>query len=386
MSRGLLALLVAQFLSAFADNAILFALVAMVLQTAHLADWYVPALQASFLLAFVLLAPWVGPLADRYPKPQILIAGNLVKLAGALLLLTGLEPLLAYALVGLGAAVYSPAKYGILPELVETDRLVRANAWIEATTIAAILLGTVAGAAVADRSVELALGLIAGLYGLSLAATFLIPPLAASGATLQHALSEFVSMNRVLWQMPRARFALLGGSLFWGSAALLRVALVAWAPLVLVTRSASDIADLTLFLAIGVILGSAIAPRLIPLQHLPRARYVAMLMGLLIIAFSLVDSVWPARLTLLAIGATGGLFIVPVNATIQDEGHHSIGSGHAVAIQNFFQNVLMLISVGAYTLLLANDLSVINAIAGLGVVVIAVIAILPARRLSHPAD
>ena len=103
-------------------------------------------------------------------------------------------------------------------------------------------------------------------------------------------------------------------------------------------------------------------------------------------AFSLVDSVWPARLTLLAIGATGGLFIVPINATVQDEGQHSVGSGHAVPIQNFYQNVLMLLSVGAYTLLLANDLSVISAIAGLGVFVIAVIAILPVRRLTHPAD
>lgn len=379
MKRGLFALLVAQFLSAFADNAILFALVAMVLQADTLGDWYVPALQGSFLVAFVLLAPWVGPLADRYPKPQVLIAGNLVKLAGVALLLTGTEPLLAYALVGLGAAVYSPAKYGILPEMVDTDVLERANAWIEATTIAAIVLGTVAGAAVADRSVILALWLIAGLYGLSLAATLLIPPMASRGATLQNALPEFIRMNRLLWQNARARFALLGGSLFWGTAALLRVALVAWAPLVLVTRSASDIADLTLFLAIGVILGSAAAPRLIPLSKLPRARYVAFVMGLLILVFSLVDSVWPARLVLLAIGMAGGLFVVPVNATVQDEGHQSTGSGHAVAIQNFFQNLAMLVSVGVYTLLLAGNVSVIGAIAGLGIFVITATILLPAR-------
>jgi len=131
---GLIALLVAQFLTAFADNAILFTLVAMVLQADNIGDWYIPALQGSFLLAFVLLAPWVGPLADRYPKPHVLIAGNLIKLAGVLLLLIGVEPLIAYALVGLGAALYSPAKYGILPEMVNTDTLVRANGWIEATT------------------------------------------------------------------------------------------------------------------------------------------------------------------------------------------------------------------------------------------------------------
>ena len=383
MKQGLFALLVAQFLSAFADNAILFALVAMVLQTDTLSDWYVPALQGSFLVAFVLLAPWVGPLADRYPKPHILIAGNLVKLAGVALLPTGIEPLLAYALVGLGAAIYSPAKYGILPEMVDSDALERANAWIEATTIAAIVLGTVAGAAVADRSVTLALWLIAGLYGLSLTATLLIPPIAARGATLRNALPEFFRMNRLLWRNVRARFALLGGSLFWGTAALLRVALVAWAPLVLVTRSASDIADLTLFLAIGVILGSAAAPRLIPLSRLPRARYVAFIMGLLIIVFSLTDSTWPARLVLLAIGMAGGLFVVPVNATVQEEGHHSTGSGHAVAIQNFFQNLAMLVSVGIYTLLLAESVSVIGAIAGLGIFVITAIVLLPTPHLAR---
>ncbi len=382
MTRGLLALLAAQFLSAFADNAILFTLVALVLQSNSIGDWYVPALQGAFLLAFVLLAPWVGPLADHYPKPQVLIAGNLVKLTGVLLLLAGLEPLLAYALVGLGAALYSPAKYGILPEMVDSDSLVRANAWIEATTIAAIVLGTVAGAAVADRSILQALVLIAGLYGLSLAATLLIPPLAARGTTLHGALREFARVNAVLWCDARARFALFGGSLFWGSAALLRVALVAWAPLVLATRSASDIANLTLFLAFGVIAGSAAAPRLIPLARLRRARVVALVMGLLILAFSLVDSVWPARIALFAIGVSGGLFVVPVNATLQDAGHHSVGSGHAVAVQNFFQNLAMLVSVGVYSLLLANTVSVLHVISSLGVFIVVSSLFLSPRKLA----
>jgi len=267
--------------------------------------------------------------------------------------------------------------------MVDTESLVRANAWVEATTIAAIVLGTVAGAAVADRSLQLALWLIGGLYGLSLTATLLIPPLPARGATLEHALPEFIRMIPVLWRNARAHFALLGGSLFWGSAALLRVALVAWAPLVLVTRSASDIADLTLFLAIGVILGSSAAPRLIPLSRLPRVRYVALGMGLLIAVFGIVDAVWPARLALLAIGIAGGLFVVPVNATVQDEGHHSVGSGHAVAIQNFFQNLAMLVSVGAYSLLLANNVSVITVISGLGIFVMVSAILLPFRHISR---
>ena len=385
MNRGLPALLAAQFLSAFADNAILFTLVALVLQAGVAGNWYVPALQASFLLAFVLLAPWAGPLADRYPKPRVLVAATLIKLAGVALLLAQVEPLLAYALVGLGAALYSPAKYGILPEMVDSETLVSANAWIEASTIAAIVLGTVAGAAVADRSIGNALVFIAGLYGLSLAATLLIPPLAARGALLSGALTEFARVNRELWRKPRARFALFGGSLFWGSAALLRVALVAWAPLVLASRSASDIANLTLFLAIGVIAGSALAPRLIPLAQVRRARLVALLMGLLIVAFSQVSEPWAARLALFAIGVSGGLFVVPVNATLQDEGHHSVGSGHAVAVQNFFQNLAMLASVGLYSLLLANGMSVLWLIAALGAfVALAGLWLVPAPARSEP--
>ncbi|MGR9100481.1 MAG: MFS transporter, partial [Gammaproteobacteria bacterium] len=157
MNKHLRPLLIAQFLSAFADNAILFTVIAMVLQSEQLAGWYVPALQSVFLIAFVLLAPWVGAVADQHPKSRVLIAANLIKAGGAALLFLKIEPLLAYAIVGVGAAVYSPAKYGILPELAEHDSLVRANSWIEGSTILAILLGMVIGAKVADYSIQIAL-------------------------------------------------------------------------------------------------------------------------------------------------------------------------------------------------------------------------------------
>ena len=135
MNRNLYILLLAQFLSAFADNAILFTVIAMIMETATAAAWYIPALQASFLVAFVLLAPWVGPFADARPKASVLVSANVVKAIGAGLLLINLEPLFAYAMIGVGAAMYSPAKYGILPELVAHEKLVKANGWIEGSTI-----------------------------------------------------------------------------------------------------------------------------------------------------------------------------------------------------------------------------------------------------------
>ena len=150
-------------------------------------------------------------------------------------------------------------------------------------------------------------------------------------------------------QTPRARFAMLGGCLFWGAAAVLRVLLVAWVPLVLATRSAGAVSELALFLAIGVIIGSGVVPRLIPLQHLHRARFAAYAMGITVLLFALVDNVWMARWMLLLIGVAGGVFIVPINAALQQIGHSGVGSGRAVAVQNFFQNVAMLITVGLYT-------------------------------------
>lgn len=164
MRKSFITLLVAQFLSAFADNAILFTIIALVIQVENPANWYVPALQSSFLIAFVLLAPWAGTFADKFPKACVLIVANLLKACGVGLLFLNVEPLIAYAIVGSGAAIYSPAKYGILPELVKHDDLVKANSWIEGSTILAILLGMVIGAKVADTSIQIALLGTIGLF------------------------------------------------------------------------------------------------------------------------------------------------------------------------------------------------------------------------------
>ena len=371
MSRGLYALLFAQFLTAFGDNAILFAVIAIAFKTIAARPWYVPALQGSFLVAYVVLAPWVGTFADHRSKRQVLIIGNALKAAGTLALLFGVEPLLSYGFIGVGAAVYAPAKYGILPELVDHTHLVKANAWIEGSTIVSILVGTVIGARIADHSIPWAIALVFIMYGLSMLTTMLVPHTAPVVQTRKAALPHFLSMIKGLVHSNRARFSMLGVSIFWAVAAVLRVLLVAWAPVVLLTKNTSDIANLTLFIAIGIVLGAIVAPRLIPLEKLRRARLAAYALGACIFLFGSAHSLWPARVALLLIGLTGGIFVVPINAALQEIGYHSIGSGGVIAVQEFFQNVFMMVSVGLYTVVAAKGVSPVNSILVLGVIVFA---------------
>ncbi|MEJ2688066.1 MAG: lysophospholipid transporter LplT [Gammaproteobacteria bacterium] len=370
MRNGLYPLLAAQSLTAFADNAILFTAIAMVMH-AHLGEWYVPALQSSFLIAFVVFAPWVGRWADRFSKPRVLIAGNLIKIVGTALTFLGVEPMVAYAVIGLGAAVYSPAKYGILPEMVGHNELVKANGWIEGSTILAIIAGTVVGGYVADRSIHEALLATAVAYGASIAFTTLIPKLPARGVTAGAALPAFVHTLRTFLVSPRARFAMLGTSLFWGTAAVVRLLEVAWAPMVLMLDTAFDVSKLTLYLAIGIVVGAASASKLIPIEQLRRARGAAYIMGGFILILSTVEHLWPARGALFAIGMAGGIFVVPVNAALQEIGHKTVGSGGAVAIQQFFENAAMLVSVGIYTVAAAEHISPVANLAGLGLLVMA---------------
>lgn len=370
MNPKIYPLLTAQFLSAFADNAILFTVIALVMQSAQLPPWYVPALQSVFLIAFVLLAPWVGGFADQHAKARVLIIANLIKAAGAGLLLIQVEPLLAYALVGAGAALYSPAKYGILPELAAPDQLVKANSWIEGSTILAIILGMVIGSKVADYSINGALGGTITLFLLSACVTLLLPVTRSQKPARGPAMRRFFAQIRQFFHTPRSRFSMLAASLFWAAAVTIRVIIIAWAPLVLLSRNASEIAELTLFLAFGIIVGAALVPKFIPLERLRRARLPAYLMGLFITALSFTESLWPARLMLFLTGFCGGMFIVPVNAALQDIGQHSIGSGGAVALQGFFQNLTMLAAVGAYTYAASRQADPVQSMLVLGVFII----------------
>ena len=376
MNKQIYPLLIAQFLSAFADNAILFTVIAIVMQSPNLESWYIPALQSVFLIAFVVLAPWVGGFADNYAKSRVLTIANLIKAAGAGLLLLNVEPLWAYSIVGIGAAAYSPAKYGILPELAGHELLVKANSWFEGSTILAILSGMVIGAKVADYSTQWALTGIIILFAMSAVVTLFLP-IRIYTPTLDYA-DTAVSRSKVIaftkqmgrfFTTPRSRFAMLGGSLFWATAATLRVIIVAWAPLILSLKNATEIAELTLFLAVGIIAGSALVPGLIPLEHLRRARIPAYFMAFFITVLSLTGSIWPARFALFFIGMMGGMFIVPVNAALQEQGYQSIGSGSAVALQSFFQNLTMLVAVGSYTYAAAQNSNPVIAMLILGLLV-----------------
>jgi MFS transporter, LPLT family, lysophospholipid transporter len=371
MNKQIVPLLIAQFLSAFADNAILFTVIAMVMHSHDLPTWYVPALQSSFLIAFVVLAPWVGGFADNHAKSRVLIIANLIKAAGAGLLLFKVEPLLAYCVVGVGAAIYSPAKYGILPELASHGFLVKANSWIEGSTIFAILLGMVVGARLADDSIMMALSLTIVLFIASACITLFLPVRIAKTASGTSQLVEFGRQISQFFTTPRSRFAILGASLFWATAATLRVIIVAWASLVLMSKNATEISYLTLFLAIGIIVGSAIVPRLIPLEHLRRVRFPGYIMAIFICVLSYTHSLFPARCMLFVIGTMGGMFIVPVNAALQELGQQSIGSGSAVAMQNFFQNLAMLAAVGAYTYATAQQVNPVTAMLTLGALLFA---------------
>ncbi len=375
MKRDLYRVLATQFLTAFADNAVLFTAITMVMQQAELGGWYVPALQASFLVAYVLLAPWVGRYADARPKPRVLFGANAIKAVGAALLLFHVEPLLAYAVIGLGAAAYSPAKYGILPELVEEQALVKANGWIEGSTILAILSGTLVGAVLAEYSVALALSSVIALYIASALIALTIQHRLIVGPATGRALGNFFTQMRGLMATPRARFATLGVSLFWAAATVLRVLLVAWAPVVLLMHSTTDIALLTMFVAIGIAVGSVLVPRLIPMAYLRRARLAAYLMGIVIVLLATVEGVWTARLALFFAGVCGGLFVVPINAALQEIGHRSIGSGGAVAIQNFFENLAMLLASGLYSIAAGAGADPVATMIWLGVLVMVATAV-----------
>jgi LPLT family lysophospholipid transporter-like MFS transporter len=370
MNKQIYPLLIAQFLSAFADNAILFTVIAIVMHSTNPPAWYVPALQSSFLLSFVIFAPWVGHLADNVAKSRILIIANLIKASGAGLLWLAVDPLLAYCIVGLGAAIYSPAKYGILPELAKHDFLVKANSWIEGSTILAILLGMIIGAKVADYSTQWALAGVILLFATSALVTLSLPVQIAKKPVSGSQLADFIRQMKCFFITPRSRFAILGGSLFWAAAATLRVILVAWAPLILMAKNATEIAELTLFLAIGIIAGSAIVPNLIPLEKLRRARVPAYLMGFFMVALSFTQALWPARCALFFVGVMGGMFIVPINAVLQDQGQQSIGSGSAVALQNFFQNLAMLVAVGSYTFAASRQVDPVISLLALGAMVL----------------
>lgn len=352
-SRGMAAVLAAQFLSAMADNALLFGALAL-LRHEHYAPWTSPLLQEFFVGAYILLAPFVGPFADSSPKGRVMLLANGIKLLGSLGMCFGFNPFLMYGLVGVGAAAYSPAKYGILSELTSPENLVKANGLMEALTIAAILIGAIAGGTLADWSIFGTLIIVTACYGAAAATNLLIPHLhIARGKhtfSFPVALRSFGGSVKTLLRIPDARFSILGTSLFWGAGSTMRFLLVAWVPVALGIGSNRMPAYLNAMVAVGIVVGAGLAARFITLEKASRALPAGILLGLSVCVLAYVTSLSTAFVVMAIVGGCGGFFVVPLNALLQERGHRSVGAGNAIAIQNLWENTLMLVMVGLYTL------------------------------------
>ncbi|EBT0289553.1 lysophospholipid transporter LplT [Salmonella enterica] len=352
-SKGMLSVIVAQFLSAFGDNALLFATLAL-LKAQFYPDWSQPVLQMVFVGAYILFAPFVGQIADSFAKGRVMMVANGLKLAGAAGICLGINPFVGYTLVGIGAAAYSPAKYGILGELTTGDKLVKANGLMEASTIAAILLGSVAGSVLADWHVIAALVACALAYAGAVAANLFIPKLVAARPGQSWRLSamtrSFFSACVVLWRNGETRFSLVGTGLFWGAGVTLRFLLVLWVPVALGITDNATPTYLNAMVAVGIVVGAGAAAKLVTLETVSRCMPAGILIGVVVAIFSLQHALLPAYALLLLIGMLGGFFVVPLNALLQERGKKSVGAGNAIAVQNLGENSAMLLMLGLYSL------------------------------------
>jgi len=387
-NRALPAVLAAQFLSALADNALLFVAIALV-RAQHRPEEWVPLLQEFFVLAFVVLAPFAGPFADALPKGRVMLLANGLKFIGAAAMLAGLHPLLAYGMVGMGAAAYSPAKYGILSELVGPDRLVQANSLMEGSTIVAILLGVGSGGWLADRSIPVALWSVAGCYFTAMLANLLIPTLPAAhpGERFQPWVMV-VDFFHTVWTLAKdrdVRFSLSCTSLFWGTGATLRLLLVAWVPLALQITDTATAANLNGAVAVGIAVGAGLASAWIKLETVNRALLPGLLLGPLIMLLVNLRGLAEAAAMLAAVGLCGGMFVVPLNALLQERGHETVGAGHAVAIQNLFENLAMLGMIGLYAGSIKLGMDAAQVGLGFGALVLAGLAAIAAARVLKKA-
>ncbi|MHB8623007.1 MAG: lysophospholipid transporter LplT [Sulfuricaulis sp.] len=384
-SLPMTALLSAQFLSALADNALLVVAIALVKQLGR--HGAVPLIQEFFVIPYILLAPFAGPFADSLPKGRVMFIANALKLFGVCLMYAGANPFVTYFLVGVGATAYSPAKYGILAQYFGAQKLVRANGMLEGSTIVAILLGVVLGGKLADRSIDTAFVGIIVIYAFAAAANLAIPRLPAEHrlGTLRPVVlvRDFIGTLRLLFAQRDSRFSLLGTSLFWGSGTTLRLLLFAWVPVALAINNNSTPANLMGVVSVGIVLGALLASWMIRLEQVNRALIGGLLLGPLVVSLAFVHSMTSSIALLMAIGASGGLFVVPLNALLQEQGHKSVGAGHALAVQNLCENTIMLLFVGIYSFASYAGAPVIPTVAGFGVAIIIGTTGITAWRYAH---
>lgn len=365
----MMAVIAAQFLSAFGDNALLFATLAL-LKAEFYPDWSQPILQMVFVGAYIIFAPFVGQVADSFPKGRVMMFANGLKLLGAASICFGFNPFIGYTLVGIGAAAYSPAKYGILGELTTGDKLVKANGLMESSTIAAILLGSVAGGVLADWHVLAALGVCAVVYGGAVVANLFIPklPVARPGQSwrFKPMTGSFFTACRVLWRNGETRFSLMGTSMFWGAGVTLRFLLVLWVPVALGITDNATPTYLNAMVAIGIVVGAGAAAKLVTLETVARCMPAGILIGVVVLIFSLQHALLPAYALLILIGILGGFFVVPLNALLQERGKQTVGAGNAIAVQNLGENLAMLLMLGLYSLAVKVGVPVVGIGVGFG--------------------
>jgi MFS family permease len=390
MKKGFSTIMSAQFFSSLADNALFVAAVEL-LRMGGAPEWQRAALVPMFALFYVLLAPFVGAFADAVPKGKVMFVSNGIKVVGCLAMLFGSHPLMAYAVVGLGAAAYSPAKYGILTELLPPSQLVKANGWIEGLTIASIILGVLLGGQLIgpkvapmllgfdmpwidtgiDTSPEAAIVAIVGLYVIATVFNLYIP---RTDAPLQPMLGlrelvrDFAQCNSRLWADKLGQISLATTTLFWGVAGNLRYIVLAWAAAAL-GYSTTQASALVGVVAIGTGVGAVVASVMMRLDRATSVIPLGIAMGLLVIGMVLIRDVWVAAPFLMVLGGLGGFLVVPMNALLQHRGHNLMGAGRSIAVQNFNEQACILGLGAFYVGMTKFGLSAFGAITVFGLVV-----------------
>ncbi len=380
MPTGFYLIIAAQFVSALADNALLIVSIAL-LSEQGLPAWWAPMLKFVFTISYVVLAPFVGPLADAFPKARLMAWMNGVKILGVAALLMGFNPLVAFAIAGLGATAYAPAKYGLITEIVGPELLVKANGWLETSVVCAALLGAVLGGVLVNTSVISILnglvnvdrwGGLSPLYPSLLvllltygAASLLNLGIPHSGArypaSTLHPLvliRDFWRANRLLWRDAAGGLSLAVTTIFWGLGATLQFIILKWSADVL-SLPLEQSAYLQTAVAVGVVVGASMAGRWIALHHAQKVLPAGVLLGLLITAIAHVQVVSAALLFLVFIGLVGGILVVPLNALLQHRGFVLLSAGRSVAVQGFNENLSVLCMLGVYATLVAADVSIV---------------------------
>jgi MFS transporter, LPLT family, lysophospholipid transporter len=427
MNRSFYTIMAAQFFSSLADNALLIAAIALLIQL-DAPDWMTPLLKLFFVLSYVLLAAFVGAFADSRPKGNVMFITNTIKFVGCAVMLFGSHPLLSYAIVGLGAAAYSPAKYGILTELLPPERLVAANGWIEGLTVSSIILGTVLGGVLIsvgvssrllgfdlpiietgiDTPAEAAILIIMVIYIIAALINLKIPDTGARYVAQKtnpiDLIQDFAHCFRTLWADRLGQISLAVTTLFWGAGATLQFIVLKWAEVAL-NMSLSQGAILQAISAIGVAGGAVWAASRIPLkQSLKVLPYgVVMGIGVCFMAIYHIDMIPPIVLVefgkmnltlnmippyalLIMVGWLAGYFVVPMNALLQHRGHVLLSAGHSIAVQNFNENLSVLSMLMLYALLIWLDVPIAYVITGFGLSVSIIMILIMRRHARNQAE